>query len=305
MRKFLKKTSLFLLLLFVLSACGFYMTMEIVPPNENHYLYAHHNKMARLDTLSSPRIIFVGGSNLAFGLNSKRIADSLHINVQNTALHAAVGLRFMVDEVIRRSRNGDIIVIMPEYQQFTSSTYYGNDNGTLTGVVNYSDHGAWQILNIHQMYNVFGGFMTHLRGKLDRRVMESWAYYARNFNEWGDEAAHWTVPSPGIGSNQLSPVAEIDDSVVRDFVGKLDTLKARGCRVLLYWPITIKSNYLKNQVAIEQIEKALASRNTAFDCAPDYFVQPDSLAFDTPYHMSGPAVEADTDRMLALLNHMI
>lgn len=288
------------MLLLAIVICGFYVTMTLIPPNDEHYFYVQHNKMARLDTLSSPRLIFVGGSNLAFGLNSGLIADSLHINVQNTALHAGIGLRFMLDEVLERSKKGDLVVIMPEYPLFTQ-TYYGDDTGSLTAAVDYSGPKAWKKLNLKQFKNVISGFRTHLRGKFTKTHSDKWSYSARNFNEWGDESAHWNVPAPGLGNGSLSETAEIEDDAVSDFASKLRELHARGCKVLLFWPVTIRSYFKKNEVVIGLIEKALNEQGIAFDCVPDYFVQPDSLVFDTPYHMSKPAVDDDTQRMLQIL----
>lgn len=72
-----------------------------------------------------PRIIFVGGSNLAFGLDSQRIKDSLNINVINYGLHAGIGLKYMVDDISTYARKGDIIVFAPEYSHFYSGLAYG------------------------------------------------------------------------------------------------------------------------------------------------------------------------------------
>ena len=79
MRMFILKTALIcgciVIILFIL-----YFT---VPIYSNNYLLAYQAKCKRLDSIQSPRIIFVGGSNLAFGLDSKRIEDCLKMKVIN------------------------------------------------------------------------------------------------------------------------------------------------------------------------------------------------------------------------------
>lgn len=66
---------------------------------QDGYLQAYNKKCQLLEDTPSPRIIFVGGSNLAFGLDSQRIKDSLNINVINYGLHAGIGLKYMIDDI--------------------------------------------------------------------------------------------------------------------------------------------------------------------------------------------------------------
>ena len=82
---------------------------------QDGYLQAYNKKCQLLEDTPSPRIIFVGGSNLAFGLDSQRIKDSLNINVINYGLHAGIGLKYMIDDISTYARKGDIIVFAPEY----------------------------------------------------------------------------------------------------------------------------------------------------------------------------------------------
>ena len=66
---------------------------------QDGYLQAYNKKCQLLEDAPAPRIIFVGGSNLAFGLDSQRIKDSLNINVINYGLHAGIGLKYMIDDI--------------------------------------------------------------------------------------------------------------------------------------------------------------------------------------------------------------
>ncbi len=94
----------------------------VYPPieSQHNYLAAIIDKHERLKNTKSPRIIFIGGSNLAFGLDSKQVEDSLNRNVVNMGLHAGIGLRFMLSEVKESIRSGDCLVIIPEYDHFFS-----------------------------------------------------------------------------------------------------------------------------------------------------------------------------------------
>ena len=65
----------------------------------NNYLASSIDKHYRLDSLGSPRLILVGGSNLAFGVDSKYMEQRLGMPVVNMATHAGLGMDFILSEV--------------------------------------------------------------------------------------------------------------------------------------------------------------------------------------------------------------
>lgn len=307
MRKFLIKSGIFIALIFAILGLAVLVTLKYLPVNTDNYNYEHIIKMHRLDTLASPRLIFIGGSNIAFGLNSARISDSLDINVQNAAVHAGIGLRYMLDEITVRVRKGDIVVVMPEYSQF-DKIYNGDDAGTLTDVVVYGDGSGWSRLNSQQLLNVISGFPSHIKGRrridLDRAVRNNgYVYATRNFNEYGDEAAHRSRPPQKLSVSKYK--LEIDMEIISEMAAKIKDIQAKGARVILLWPITIESNFNAGREALGDVADALGACGISFDSSPDYLVEPDSLAYDTPYHMSGPAVEDVTDKIIARLRVLI
>lgn len=272
-------------------------TLFLMPNNKAHYVYAHHNKMQTLDTLPSPRLILVGGSNLAFGLNSEAIEDSLGVNVLNTATHASIGLRFMLDEVMARLRPDDVVVIMPEYSQFYGS--YCGSNESLTNAVMFSGSKAFSRLNYAQWQTFIGGIPKHIKGNLNARAPGAkWGYSAIGFNRWGDEAAHWTAEKTGEVKANGKISRPIDAYAVKDTAYKIKQMEDSGIIVILFWPITIESNFEAQHDAVESIDAEFQKYGILFSNDPAYFVQPDSLAFDTPYHMSLPAVKSSTERFI-------
>lgn len=52
------------------------------------------DKVNRLKSIKEPKIILVGDSNLAFGINSKKIEDELEMSVVNLGLHNVLGNAF-------------------------------------------------------------------------------------------------------------------------------------------------------------------------------------------------------------------
>src|SRR5258708_4132609 len=66
----------------------------------NDYLGASAEKEKRENSISRPKIILVGGSNLAFGINSEIIEKEFKMPVVNMGLHAGLGLEFTLNEAI-------------------------------------------------------------------------------------------------------------------------------------------------------------------------------------------------------------
>src|SRR5262245_52969609 len=88
----------------------------------DEYLAVTVDKEQRLRSADGPRIVFVGGSNLAFGLRSERVRRALRRNPVNMGLYANFGLPFMFREAQAGLRKGDVVVLSLEYD------YFGNED---------------------------------------------------------------------------------------------------------------------------------------------------------------------------------
>ena len=84
--------------------------------DDTHYLAATRDKHELLKTAPSPRIIFVGGSSVAMGLDCSVIKGRLAgYNPVNMGLHLTLGLEFMLAEIEADLRPGDVVVLSLEY----------------------------------------------------------------------------------------------------------------------------------------------------------------------------------------------
>lgn len=304
MKKFLIKTSIFIALVISIICCSLFVFLRFIPVPTDVYDYSHTMKMRRLDTLPSPRIIFVGGSNVAFGLNSGRIADSLDVNVQNTGVIAGIGLRYMLDEVNARLRKGDVVVVMPEYAQFESQ-YNGNDMGTLTDAVVYNNFSGWSRLNAEQKMNVISGLPILLKNHIfnyDRAVKEGihYVYSSRNFNEYGDECSHWNITPPKLEVKSYAQHGIIEE-YFKEVAEKVGEMKSKGAKVIFVPPAAIEMEYNSKRKIINDVDRTLRRYGIPFAVPPAYLMEPDSCAFDTPYHMNGAGVEDVTGKIIRLL----
>ena len=114
MRRFTRDVALFTLLQLLIGtalAWGY----RIDPA---HYMCALIDKHQRLRSTDPPRLVFVGGSNLAFGIDSPRLERELGRPTVNMGLHVGLGLDYMLREAEAELRPGDAVVVSAEYHLF-------------------------------------------------------------------------------------------------------------------------------------------------------------------------------------------
>src|SRR5258708_4717199 len=121
MRRFLVKLLLFTgfvsLLIFILS-------IDIDKKScQTSFMAAMIDKHNRLNSIKGPRLIFVGGSSTAFGMNSEGIQKKMKMPVINMAIIAGLGLDFILNETAAEMREGDIVVLSPEYYLDVEGSY--------------------------------------------------------------------------------------------------------------------------------------------------------------------------------------
>lgn len=105
--------------------------LVLTPPQyDETFLGELSEKHARLksDELSSSKVVLVGGSSLAFGLDSALLEKYLKMPVVNYGLYAAIGTKAMLDLSENYLNKGDIVVLCPEIEQQTYSLYFNGES---------------------------------------------------------------------------------------------------------------------------------------------------------------------------------
>lgn len=289
MKKFALKT----LLACIFVAVAMMMMIIVLPDKEDSYLKEYNRKIEMLENVSSPRIIFVGGSNLCFGLNSRAISDSLGISVVNYGLHAGLGLRFMVDDIRQYVREGDIIVFAPEYGNF-----FGNPNGESRTWGPFISDGGWKklyLLNIDQMVNVITGIpaivLERIGGITENKNV--WSYRMSGFNEFGDEVAHWKEKRTMAPKPSKPEDANLDEVFGSYFISQLDSM-SRKAKVLVIPPVICRTSFISQQERADVLDEYLREQGYAFLSSPNRHALPDSCIFNSVYHMNKSGVDLYT-----------
>lgn len=295
MKKFITNLILFSLTIIVfILAIG--LGLPSTPRDSKSLLYAKIKKDSLLKNSLSPRIIFIGGSNLSFGLNSQTVKDSLRLNPINTAIHASIGLQHMMDNTIQYVNEGDIVVIAPEYSHFFGRFVYGGEELLRTIVdVKYAPLKTNQIKNIYKYLPKLALSKINPLGYIDTR--ESDVYSVNSFNEYGDVYTHW-----GLEQRKIVTSLGIDDDynpntirLINDF--RIE-LKKKNASLYITYPSFQASSFDNNIKQIKKVENELINSGFELLGYPERYRMNDSLMFNTPYHLSKEGVDLRTQLLI-------
>ena len=300
MRKLIFNLVFFLTITVVVPAIVFFL-LPAKPRAKTSLLFAEIDKDSLLVNTKSPRIIFVGGSNLSFGLNSQMIRDSLGLNPVNTSIHASLGLIYMLDHTRQYIREGDIVVVVPEYDHFYGNYAYGHEELLRTALDVPSSKGLLQ-LRKPQIIEIIPFLPNYIRTKMIPSEYVSFTpdkFYSRtSFNQYGDVNAHWNEPS-----QKVKPYAQLTGPFNKTMVTELENFEQlvtdKKGQFFISFP-GIQAATFENQAdQIHQVEKALKeSKVFNFLGTPEQYKMPDSLLFNTPYHLIRKGVNRRTELLI-------
>ena len=124
----LAKLVLLLALVVLIPVAGMGLVYRLQPHAYGATYYAELPvKVDRLTRARGGRLVVIGGSSVAFGIDSKLAERELGMPCVNFGLYAAFGLKPMLDLAAGRLHRGDIVVISPETTSQMYSTYCGCD----------------------------------------------------------------------------------------------------------------------------------------------------------------------------------
>lgn len=268
--------------------------------DDNSYVAASLDKENKLITLPGRRLILVGGSNLALGVNSAKLSQEIGMPVLNMGLHAGLGLPFALNETQAGLRKGDVVVLSIEY-------FLGDGEKKLQS----------QLVDINSKANNFiepdlFGTLRLYTAQL-QRCLSSGFYkaigsdkkdptYRRNaFTPEGDLTAHWNRPPVNslTGFFRFTEDYDVGIERINQFV---ETAQSKGCKVYLTYPAYPTYAYEENKAAIDKLEIQFKQNvKCPIFGNPKISLLPKSYFFDTVYHLT----REGTQKRTQLLGHLL
>jgi hypothetical protein len=299
MKKFLVKIAIFTSITIPVIIAGLLLPATIASKS---HLYTIIQRDSLLVNTDSPRIIFIGGSNIGFGLNSQMIKDSLHINPINTGLNAGLGIKYMFDNTAQYIKEGDIVIAPLEYVHFTNDYNYCSE--ALLTIVTDVNKKYLRLLNFQQTFKLLPYIPKHVVSKLKSYAylylfnkghnIDS-AYDANSCNQYGDACAHWNMEN-----RVIKPLGRFD-AFNREIIDKIKdfekTVEQKGATFYIAYPSYLEKSFRESEDIIALIQNELEQTFKVLG-TPERYMMPDSLMFDTSYHPNKKGLDIRTVRLI-------
>ncbi len=277
--------------------------------NTEEYQYSLLDKNKILQSTKGGRIIFVGGSNLAFGLDSKAIEIALHKKVINTGVNLGLGLKFMVQDVEAFLNPGDIVIIIPEYQLLYSRKKFNGEYALAESLIDVYPAGI-KIMDAGQFFSVIFNIPAILKKDLLQKYFpprEMGVYMRKNFNTNGDMVGHLDLaPCKNIRIDSLGDNIDPYPGAIKFLNNFSDRLNLKRIKCYFLYPPFKENSFIFDQQFIHNLHRILKDKlSFPVLCSPEEFKFTDDLFFDTPYHLTRKGRDKRTQIIINILSSRI
>ncbi|MEO3388981.1 hypothetical protein [Mesorhizobium sp. CAU 1741] len=284
----------------------------VLIPDATDYVRAGVMKHDRLASLPSPKIVLIGGSNLAYGTDGALLEQETGCPVVNMGLNGYLGVRLMLAESAPQLHASDIAVISLEYQNFynpsngdpVSQLMLAKDNPEIIRYLSW-----WQRLaSLSQL--------PHVAQEKVLRVMHSVVSPPSDnqevitiksieslsgFDKYGGLTSHLGVewPYAEVDRFDLSAATIVPDvlPLLRSFS---EEMNARGVRVIYSYSPVKRDFFDEHAKAINALHERLAELpSLVVTSLPETFAYDNSLFFDSIYHLGAEGRERRSKQLAA------
>ncbi len=256
--------------------------------------------------MPSPKLLLVGGSNLAFGMNTEAVANALEMPTYNMGVHAGLGLSFMLKSLEPHINKGDIVVVVPEYSQYGTGLYGADELLTaLTDIIPeqkkyLSYYQMWQLST--KLPKIVGRKVFHAtlktlapnKYKEDKHL--SPLYHKNTFNQYGDATKHWNAPPIAIAAAKVE--GTLDPAAFDCLNAFITNIEAKGGTVLVSYPCYQASSFDKSLKYIHSLDSTLQKNNIQLLNTPQRYKMKDEHCFDTYYHLTKEGLNLRTQLLI-------
>jgi hypothetical protein len=280
-------------------------------PKSDHYLSTWSDKTQRLISANGPRLILVGGSNLAFGIDSQMLKDATGFEPVNLGLHAALGLEYQLKQVKQYARQGDVVVLCPEYETYMYRLLPYNETlvddllEQAPAAAGVFRRDSWsqrkRFLDVGALVAASGWVQRAFDPPSFQPQAEP--YHRGGFNRYGDMVDHLSKEPSRFEIGKIRPIEKVDIvysiSVLNQFVADCE---AQGARVVYTFPVMPKERWVKSRQLLEDLSNSLDRRlNAELLGTPSHFVYDSHEFFDTEYHLQKRSVGLRSNTLANLL----
>ena len=277
----------------------------------SYYQEAYYAELAdmydRLYETEGKKIVIVGGSNVAFGINGALLEETLaamgqHYTVCPFGLYAAVGTSAMLDLSADALDQGDVVILSVEPGSQTMSTYFG-----ATAFWKCAEEKPEMLLKLSgsKLSAMVGNYVPYLQERISIQMEGSYPVVEGVYAEASfDDRCDMVFPREGnmmpVGYDTGTPI-DLNQLVIEPgFAEQVNAYCAaareKGATVVMSFSPMNRSALRDNS---EQALRSFFQRcNETFDCPvisnPNDYVLQSVWFYDTNFHMNDAGADLRT-----------
>lgn len=308
-QRILRLTAVILLLAIV--PVGLLLTGASLPGYYGETYYAELADMYhRLYATEGKKIVIIGGSSVAFGLDTALMETLLAQNrydytVCSFGLYAAVGTSAMLDLSEDALNEGDIVILAMEPTSETMSTYFG-----ATAFWKCAEDAPEMLLNLSRdkQAAIFGNYIPYLQERWsireDGTVPASGDVYAKSsFNDRCDMVYHRAGNMMALGFDTASPIDLSSVTIEAEFARQVNDYCAAAARrgvnvVMSFGPM---NGSAVTDSSAETVGAFFTLCNSAFVCPilsdPNDYILESGWFYDSNFHLNTAGAEVRTVKL--------
>ena len=262
---------------------------------------------------TEPSIVFVGGSNLAFGLDTEKISQSFDMPAYNFGFHAGLKRDFYLNALKSNILKGDIIVLVFEYSAYIEDLM--SEDITWESIDN--SYELIKCIPSSNIFNLYRFYPIYLIKKISDSIFDphplpnNKAYAYESFNEYGDNVFERYENIRQIQEIKNGAYIEIKESIISDesvaaFSEFREYCESVGAKIYASCPCVDK-------YAVKEIENNGADFKKTYEdktgikmiSDPSEYILETSLFYDTDYHLNLNGVKIRTQMLIDDLKKVI
>lgn len=308
--------TLAIILLFPLILLGYGMTL---PSYYSESYYAQLPELLnKLDHTQGKKLVIVGGSNVAFGVDSAALEATLRqhgceYTVCNFGLYAAVGTSAMLSLSEASIGEGDIVVLAIEPTNDTLSTYFG-----ATAMLKCAEDHPEMLLRLKQQQrsDVAGNYIAYLqeRAEIARTGLlprPDGVYAKASFNENGDMIYDRAGNAMPLGYDTATPIDLDALTVQKEFAAQVNeyiaAVQKKGAQVVMSFAPMNRGAVVDTDA--DTVYAFFLKLLRTFDCPmisdPNHYIMDSGWFYDTNFHLNNAGMAVRTHQLCCdLLTYM-
>ncbi len=268
-------------------------------------------KEAYAKKIKENKVVIVSGSNSLFGFDSKKLQKSWGLPVVNGAVHAGLGLPYILYKSKSMLNEGDIVLLPLEYSFYQAegkpsavySDYILSRDTPYFNRLSYVDRMI--VMSSLGVKRLFQGIMYDFNGEL---MKTEGVYGVQNVNVHGDQI---NIESSKMTKGEFAALNGLHADLItnpyisQEFINHTNSYfewaKEHGVCIIVMPPNHMFFKEYEGEMYtkfLSNIKGYYASRDIAFLGSPTAYMYDKEYYFNTSYHLNASGVQKRTNQVI-------